>query len=262
MKSLKMMVYGFFFSVQFFTIIPVRREFPVDEKRLKIAVLSLPVLGLLIGCLGSLLLFLLKSWTPLSDVAVTFFLFFYFIAITGGIHLDGFTDTLDAYFSYRDKEKRLEIMKDPRVGTFGVLSLIFLLSFRFLFIFETTAGNLDILFVMLIPFFSRLISCLLMILGPGMAKQEGLGYLFSNALSKKDVIVLIVYLLLLLFIFHHYTPLLLMLTVSAFFLYLVLKRFFLRTFGGLTGDAIGAAIEGSETVLWMMLWLLHLFAMD
>lgn len=153
-------------------------------------------------------------------------------------------------------------MKDPRVGTFGVLSLIFLLSFRFLFIFETTAGNLDILFVMLIPFFSRLISCLLMILGPGMAKQEGLGYLFSNALSKKDVIVLIVYLLLLLFIFHHYTPLLLMLTVSAFFLYLVLKRFFLRAFGGLTGDAIGAAIEGSETVLWMMLWLLHLFAMD
>lgn len=76
MKSLKMMVYGFFFSVQFFTIIPVRREFPVDEKRLKIAVLSLPVLGLLIGCLGSLLLFLLKSWTPLSDVAVTFFFSF------------------------------------------------------------------------------------------------------------------------------------------------------------------------------------------
>ena len=43
------------------------------------------------------------------------------IFITGGIHMDGYMDTVDALSSYRDREQRLQIMKDPHVGAFGVL---------------------------------------------------------------------------------------------------------------------------------------------
>ena len=45
-------------------------------------------------------------------------------------------DASDAFFSYRDRERRLEIMKDPRIGAFGVLRCLVLLSARFLFIYE------------------------------------------------------------------------------------------------------------------------------
>ncbi|MCM1577802.1 MAG: adenosylcobinamide-GDP ribazoletransferase [Ruminococcus sp.] len=45
------------------------------------------------------------------------------IMITGGIHLDGFCDTVDAMSSFGDKEKKIEIMSDPHIGSFAVLRL-------------------------------------------------------------------------------------------------------------------------------------------
>jgi adenosylcobinamide-GDP ribazoletransferase len=47
----------------------------------------------------------------------------FYIFITGGLHLDGLSDTCDGIFSGRDKDKILEIMRDSRVGTFGVVSI-------------------------------------------------------------------------------------------------------------------------------------------
>ncbi len=49
------------------------------------------------------------------------------IAVTGGIHLDGFCDVTDALSSYGDRKKRLEIMSDPHIGSFAVIYLVGLL---------------------------------------------------------------------------------------------------------------------------------------
>lgn len=46
------------------------------------------------------------------------------ILLTGGIHMDGFMDTMDALHSYQDRERKLEILKDSHVGAFACLSLI------------------------------------------------------------------------------------------------------------------------------------------
>ena len=56
----------------------------------------------------------LFNWTPFSPLAAAFFVWLALIVLTGGIHLDGWMDASDAFFSYRDKQKRLEIMKDPQ----------------------------------------------------------------------------------------------------------------------------------------------------
>lgn len=53
------------------------------------------------------------------------------VVLTGGIHLDGFMDTIDGLFSGREREKCLEIMRDSRVGAFGVIGAICLLLFKF-----------------------------------------------------------------------------------------------------------------------------------
>ena len=45
------------------------------------------------------------------------------VAVTGGIHLDGFADTVDALSSYGDREKKLQILKDPNTGAFAVIGL-------------------------------------------------------------------------------------------------------------------------------------------
>lgn len=53
------------------------------------------------------------------------------ILVTGGIHIDGFCDTTDAISSYADKQKRLEIMKDPHIGSFAVIALCSMLLLQF-----------------------------------------------------------------------------------------------------------------------------------
>lgn len=45
------------------------------------------------------------------------------ILITGGLHVDGFMDTMDAFHSYQQREQKLEIMKDPHIGGFSVIML-------------------------------------------------------------------------------------------------------------------------------------------
>lgn len=46
------------------------------------------------------------------------------LLVTGGFHVDGFMDTMDALHSYGDRQKRLEILKDPHVGAFSIISLV------------------------------------------------------------------------------------------------------------------------------------------
>lgn len=50
--------------------------------------------------------------------------------VTGGLHLDGFADTCDAMFSWRDRSRRLEIMKDSRVGAMGVIALVLVIALK------------------------------------------------------------------------------------------------------------------------------------
>ena len=46
------------------------------------------------------------------------------LAISGGFHADGFMDTMDALHSYRDRERKLEILKDSHIGAFAVICFV------------------------------------------------------------------------------------------------------------------------------------------
>lgn len=50
--------------------------------------------------------------------------------LTGGLHEDGLADTADGLFGGRDKERRLEIMKDSRIGSYGTLALLLVTLLR------------------------------------------------------------------------------------------------------------------------------------
>lgn len=253
---------GCFIAFQFFTTIPIRKEIPMDESRLKCAIDFFPLVGFVIGIFGSFLLWSLSTFTSLSPLAIALIFLFSFVLITGGIHVDGWVDASDAFFSYRDREKRLEIMKDPRVGTFGVLSLFFLFLFRFLFSYETIAEiTMEVILLFgLVPICSRVVMGTLLILGP-LAKKEGLAHLFHQNGTKGTLSLYGFYLVFLSVMIFFIKPALLQsffyivagCMVAGFFFY----QFFKRAFGGMTGDTLGTSIEGTETWLWMIIWLLH-----
>lgn len=257
---------GLLINLQFFTSIPIPLELPMDNDHLEKSIKTFPLLGLLQGVIYAGILYGMLHWTPFSLLSAAFAVWLAGIILTGGIHLDGWMDASDAFFSYRDRVKRLEIMSDPRTGAFGVLSVIVLLSARFLFIYEILQmiHSVSYMLIALLPFFSKMVMGVLLLTVKA-AKKEGLGTLFKEASNGKTLYVYPIYVVLLLvgvilFQGASFWGVSLLIFVSGWIL-LVLPKKIMSWFGGMTGDVLGASVEGTEVLLWMTLWLWHYFAM-
>src|SRR5699024_8996210 len=138
---------GFLINLQFFTIIPVRKEINMNKRNLTGMIMTLPLFGLLIGVISAFVLSGLTEYTLLLNLLIILIFITFRFILTGVIHLDCLIDASYAFFSYRDVKMRLQIMEDPRVGAFGLLGLLFLLSFKFLFIFEIVANYQSYFFI-------------------------------------------------------------------------------------------------------------------
>lgn len=121
------MINSLIIYTQIFSRIRINKS--VDTKYLYTGIAYLPLFGFLIGLLESVFYYVLTLFLPIqiSFVLTTFF----DILITGGYHLDALADMADGLFSSRKKERMLEIMKDSRVGSNGVLALIFYYAILF-----------------------------------------------------------------------------------------------------------------------------------
>lgn len=107
-------------ALSFFTRIPFRPKFEIDGDIFARGIKYLPLVAVVIGApVGAL--FALQAWIG-PGLAALLTLTAY-ILLTGGLHVDGFADTLDGLGSRRDRETTLAIMKDSHVGTFGVLGI-------------------------------------------------------------------------------------------------------------------------------------------
>ncbi|MCM1134036.1 MAG: adenosylcobinamide-GDP ribazoletransferase [Clostridium sp.] len=107
------------------------------------------------------------------------------VLITGGIHVDGFMDAMDAFCSYGSREKKLEILKDAHIGAFAVMmlavyGLIYLGAF-------SEIKNERLLRIVCAGFFlSRCLSGIGVVSFPT-AKREGMLYHFANSSQKNAV---------------------------------------------------------------------------
>ena len=115
-----------------------------DDDAMKLAIAFLPLVGAAVGIpiWGWQILCRSLGFSAILFAAVSVALP---ILITGGIHMDGYCDTADALASWQDKERRLEILKDPHVGAFaliryGVYMLICFALFHELYAREADAG--------------------------------------------------------------------------------------------------------------------------
>ncbi|HEX6959698.1 MAG TPA: adenosylcobinamide-GDP ribazoletransferase [Ferrovibrio sp.] len=99
------------------------------------AVWAFPLVGVVIG-LGSGLVFLLTNQLGIGVDSATLLAIVTQIVLTGGLHEDGLADTADGFGGGTDRERKLAIMRDSRIGTYGVLALILALGLRFTTISE------------------------------------------------------------------------------------------------------------------------------
>lgn len=211
-----------------------------EEKNMKYVLCFFPWVGLVIG--GAMyLLWILRSqigvFVPFSVFALTGTVLP--VLLTGGIHLDGFMDTMDALHSYRDREKKLEILQDPHIGAFACISLaceMALYGAALFFLLEER----QILFLGIGFWISRTLSAFALLTAQN-AKGEGLAYTFTSGASRGIVLaVLSVWLFLAAaaayFLYGGYGIGCIAVSLVVYFYYEVMTY---RQFGGLTGDLAG-----------------------
>lgn len=168
------------------------------------------------------------------------------ILVTGGIHMDGFCDTVDALSSFRTREKRLEILKDPHIGSFAVIGCCCYLLLQMGFA-STVNNSATLLIMCLAPILSRCAACF-MAISMRNAKKEGSLYSFTNAASKATsgaVLVGVGILICGLAVgVDLVASMFLILGIMLVLLYCVFMA--RKQFGGVTGDVIGFSLQVME----------------
>lgn len=129
-----------------------------DEKARDKMLLFLPIVGLELGAIWALLAWgcsLLHLPALVSGLLLCACPFI----VTGFIHLDGYMDVTDAVKSWRELERRREILKDSHVGSFAVIGVVLLMLAQFVF-FASAPADADFLILILVPAVSRCCSAL------------------------------------------------------------------------------------------------------
>lgn len=129
-----------------------------DEQARGKMLLFLPLVGLEIGLIWVILAQICRLFA-LPALVVGLILAVYPYLVTGFLHLDGFMDVTDAVKSWRDLERRREILKDSHVGSFAVINLVLLVVAQFA-LFSSAADEADSLILLFVPAVSRCCSAL------------------------------------------------------------------------------------------------------
>jgi adenosylcobinamide-GDP ribazoletransferase len=236
--------------VRFLTAFPVPGLPPMKETTVARSMAAFPVVGLLIGACG-VGAGLLAGWLwgePLRAVAVVVA----WMVVTWGLHLDGLADSADALFSWRPRERKLEIMKDSRVGTMGALALISVVLIK--------AGALYSLGpawwagALLAPVWGRWADIYGIFFFPA-AREGGMGRGFHDRVRLRDFYLATAAALVAGILLAPPWGALAGLAVWA--AAHLLARWMVRLLGGLTGDTYGALSETGEVVTLLTLLALY-----
>ncbi|WP_127568589.1 adenosylcobinamide-GDP ribazoletransferase [Paenibacillus xylaniclasticus] len=244
---------GLVAAVQLLSRVPLPVQVPFDPPTLAVSLLSFPLAGLLIGVLtaGASALFQLLDM-PLLAAALTLG---WWIALTGGLHLDGWMDTADGVLSGRPREQMLEIMKDSRVGAMGVIAGFMLLLVKFaalVTLFERTDSTSVWMMLALGPVWSRWWMTAAIVIWPS-AREGGMGAMFRAASSKHAagaavmaIAVSVAVAAMLRLEVVQSVVAVAVIAGAAAAVGLLLAIWLGRKLGGLTGDTYGAMNEASE----------------
>lgn len=218
-----------------------------SQKNMKYAFCFFPLVGVVIGTIiyivGNISLNLQMGKLLFSAIMTVIP-----VVVTGGIHVDGFLDTVDALNSWGDKEKKLEILKDPNAGAFAVIWGIIYFVVSFGLWSEVTSKVLPILAMGYV--LSRTLSGLSMVSFP-LAKNTGLAAAFQNgAHRKKCKVVMLIYLVIEIIVMLYLNPLiggvnlLGCLGIFAYHYHVCNSQF-----GGITGDLAGYFLQNCELII-------------
>jgi adenosylcobinamide-GDP ribazoletransferase len=123
--------------------LPAGKSISPDDGAVARAAWIFPVVGLLIGSAGGGV-FMLASYLGLGMASAALLAMGTQVLLTGALHEDGLADTADGFGGGRSRERKLEIMRDSRIGTYGVVALVLILLLRFTALQDIASNLLSI----------------------------------------------------------------------------------------------------------------------
>lgn len=241
---------GLILGVQFLTRIPINKAVEFNQENIRSSLFFFPFIGMMIGAIASLAFYLIGQINMEISAFLTVVVL---IIVTGGLHIDGLSDMLDGFLSNGDRKKTLEIMKDSRIGAFGVIGIVLLILGKYI-ILKNLALDMWIIIVFSLAN-SRFVTGII-ITSKRTARKGGLGELFHSSNPKRSIAYSgIIYMLLLLFLNVTY---IIPLIITYLFAELV-SAWSLKKIDGMTGDVYGGIMEISELVSLLSYWGLLLW---
>ncbi|HHX29810.1 MAG TPA: adenosylcobinamide-GDP ribazoletransferase [Clostridiaceae bacterium] len=239
-------------ALAFFTKLPMPK-LDWSEDNMRYLPAAFPLVGVLIGLL-------LQAWLWLSRI-LAFGTFVFAagltlipLAVTGGIHLDGFCDTADALASRAPMEKKQEILADPRTGAFAIISLAAYMAAYLAFASEWPPDPKKLAALGLAHVLGRTLVAFGLVYYPA-AREDGFFASLSKAAKRGPVTAALIFWLLLTLAGLYWTsgwpaliPAALVLLYS-----LHIRQISVRHFGGMNGDLAGYWLQMTELILLVLI---------
>ncbi|HZE20623.1 MAG TPA: adenosylcobinamide-GDP ribazoletransferase [Desulfobaccales bacterium] len=232
-------------ALTFLTKLPWPWRGPADNAALARSMFWFPWVGALLG-LGFWIAWL-GLYRVLPAPAAAALLLVLTVWATGGLHSDGLADTADGLAGSREPAESLRLMKDSRVGTFGVLGLILVLLLKFALFLSLAAPGGGARALLIFPVLSRWGMVLLAFLSPYARPEGGLGQAMTLGVSPRTLAGASLSAAVLAFLFLGGRGLALLAAAGA--LTWLGSLYFQKRLGGITGDVLGAANEVLEVLV-------------
>ncbi|WP_319586953.1 adenosylcobinamide-GDP ribazoletransferase [uncultured Desulfobulbus sp.] len=249
--------------IQFMTRYPIPVQVEFTAERFVQGMKWMPLVGLLAAlpaAAGYLLVDALLGRELAAMVAVIGL-----ITVTGGLHLDGIADTADGLFSYRSRERMLEIMRDSTLGTNGVIALVLTILLKYILL-QTIPGTGGVPAVLITPVLGRVALTWHSAAARYAREERGIGdYVNQTGLAQAAAatlmsLFLVTSILFLWGVHPSLVPLVvLILHLPPILLAVLFAAYLKRRLGGITGDTIGASIELAEILSFLVFLLVWKF---
>lgn len=222
------------------------------------SVVYFPLVGLFLGLVISVVWALL-SYFAVPDPARAGVILAVIVILGGGLHLDGFIDSMDALLSGKEREQKLTIMKDSHVGAHGLTAAVVLLILKYSLLQSLPVSDIFLMglnfspALLVMPLLGRWAMVLALTCYP-YARNRGLGSLFNAGGGRKALIVSTLITMLILGFVLGFAGMVLLLLV--YLAAVAWCRWVTGQLGGMTGDTYGALSEIIEVFVLAVIFIL------
>ncbi|MBR0823938.1 adenosylcobinamide-GDP ribazoletransferase [Bradyrhizobium manausense] len=235
-------------GISFATILPFGPSTPVEDGEMTRASWSLPVAGLVVGVVGAAVYGIAHA-VGLSPGPAAMLALASTIVVTGALHEDGLADTADGLGGGRTRERKLEIMRDCRIGTYGACALVTSLILRWSALAAIAAPRSVMIALLLAHAASRAALPTFSAFVPP-ARKDGLSASAGQPALQSAAIPLGLGALVLALGFGPSKAILIVILLAA--TGLMMARLCIKQIGGQTGDILGAFQQLAETAVLLM----------